>query len=103
MTRARAQGHAAGLEDDVISAQGASHVAGIAEGRATRVRRRSHVKAASAATDPRASALTAITHQSVTDVKARHNRLRAAEEMEAGLNQTTKLHNKACKAHQVVG
>ena len=78
-------------------------MAGSAKDRATRAPCQSHAKATCAATDPRASALTAITHRNVTDVKTRHNRLRAAEEMEAGLTQTTKLRNKACKAHQVVG
>ena len=35
-------------------------------------------------------------------VKAHHNRLRAADETEWVLNQTTKLYHKACKARQVV-
>ena len=103
VTRARALGHAAGHKDDVMSAQGASHVAGIAEGRAIRARRRSHAKATSAAIDLRADGRTAITLRNATDAKTHHNRLRVAEEIEAGFNQTTKLHSKACKAHQVVG
>ena len=76
---------------------------GIAEGRAIRARRQSHAKVTSAAIDARANERTAITLRNATDVKAHHNRLWAAEEMEAGRNKTTKLHNKACKAHQVVG
>ena len=42
VTRARAQGHAAVREDDVINTQGANHVTGIAEDRAICARRQTY-------------------------------------------------------------